>query len=325
MRQEPKAVIEQISAAKRWVKRAQGKFSAYVFAQEVGIQDVQLRDQVLDELVGRGILDRDEARNGWYHRIDAHPEPMDWQNAQVELAPVVLPLGLTDKAYISPGNIIILAGETNAGKTAFALNVIYINLLHQGGAYERVRYLNSEMHPAELKGRLLNIDRYPDAWEGLDAYSRTRDFHHVIDPHGLNVIDYLENLDNFYLIGDKIAKIHEALDTGIALICLQKKRGELTARGGDFTLEKARLGLSMFYDGFVNYLHITKCKFPVAYPNPQGQEIDFSIADGGRSFDVRGAGWEWVTSEMRAARTRTHENEARLNALKGGGNKGFMA
>lgn len=315
MQPEPKAVIEQIAAAKRWIKRAQGKFSAFVFAKEVGIQDVQLRDQVLDELVVQNMLDRDASRNGWYHRIDSMPEPTDWMDAEVEVAPIILPLGLNDLAYISPGNIIVLAGESNSGKTAFAMNTLYANLMQNGGCYERVRYLNSEMHPAEFKGRAFSLDSRREAWAGLELIPRTRDFHHVIDPNGLNIIDYLENLDDFWAVGKKIEDIHNRLESGVVLICLQKKKGLELARGGDFTLEKARLALSMFWDGWANYLRITKCKFPVQYPNPQGQEMDFTIEHGGVFQPIPDCGWQWVTADQRAARTRTRESAARLSAL----------
>jgi hypothetical protein len=171
-----------IAIARRWVKRAMGRFTAFVFSKETGIENVQLRDQLLDELVKQKIIERDHKQNNVYHRIDNDVVFMDWENAEMRTFPVWLPLGLNDKAYISPGNVIVVAGETNAGKTAFVLNTIYRNLVVNGGSQSRIRLLNSEMHPAELKGRLLSIDRQKDSWRGLEPVSRSRDFHHVIQP-----------------------------------------------------------------------------------------------------------------------------------------------
>ncbi|MBI9080424.1 MAG: hypothetical protein JEY79_11870 [Pseudodesulfovibrio sp.] len=308
-------LVRAIEIGKQWINRAQGQFSAFVFAKETCLGNVQLRDQILDELVKQRTIARDEKRNGWYHRIDTNLEPMDWINAQAQTYPIWLPLDLHEKSYVSPGNIIILAGESNAGKTAFVMNMIYRNLQMQGGAHKCIKLFNSEMHPAEMRGRLLSIDGRAKTWTGLEPYSRSRDFHLVIDANGFNVIDFMENLDDFWLIGKKIEAIHNELQDGIAVICLQKKKGEDLARGGDFTLEKARLALSLFYDGHANYIRITKCKFPVSYPNPQGQEIDFKIQTGATLVPIEGCGWAFVTKEQRAARTRSRCSEARLRQM----------
>jgi hypothetical protein len=307
-------LVAAIEKGKRWIKKAQGQFSAFVFAKECDLS-LELRDQILEELVEQKIIVRDEKRNGLYHRIDTDLVPMDWMNATVEPYPLWLPLDLNQKAVISPGNVIVLAGETNAGKTVLALKTAYHNLIPQGGAHSSIKYFNSEMHPAELRGRLLSIDQNPQAWAGLEPYSRTRDFDLVIDPNGLNIIDYLENLDDFWLVGRKIEKIHNALESGVAIICLQKKKDNDLAYGADFTLQKARLGLSLFFDGHANYLRITKCKFPATYPNPQGQEIDFTIQAGAELVPVPECGWNWVSKDQRAARTRSREAEARLKNL----------
>lgn len=309
-----------IAMAKAWVRRARGRFSAFVFAKENDLPNVHLRDQILDELVRQRWIEKDEAQNNIYHRVDRTFTPMDWVNAEVEAYPVWLPLGLNEKAVISPGNIIIVAGETNAGKTAFVLNVVYRNMASMGGAHEYIRLLNSEMHPAEFKQRAHGIDNRQGVWDNLEVGSRTKDFHLVIEPNSLNVIDYLENLDNFWKVGEKIAQIHDALDSGIAIICLQKRIGERLARGGDFTQEKARLAVSLYYDGFANYMQITKCKFPASYPNPNGQEIDFKIDHGFELTEIEP--WQWVTPEQREARTKSRQREAQMN-LMNSQNRGF--
>jgi len=319
---EGEDLMRSIAAAKQWVRRAKGKFTVSEFSKETGIKNIQLRDKLLDELVRQKLIERDESRNGWYHRIDTDLQLMDWVTAQVEPYPIWLPLGLNEKAVISPGNIIVVAGETNAGKTAFVLQTIYRNLSTNGGAHGTIRLFNSEMHPAELRGRLLSIDNRVEAWAGLHPYSRTRDFHLVVDPDGLNVIDYLENLDDFWKVGQYIAAVHNALHGGVAIICLQKKTGAELARGAEFTLEKARLGLSISFDGHANYMRITKCKTPVNFPNPQGQEIDFTIDKGAHMSPIPDCGWGWVTKDQREARTKARDAGARL-AMLNNNKRGF--
>ncbi|MCP4123960.1 MAG: hypothetical protein GY751_19610 [Bacteroidetes bacterium] len=305
-------MTKMVAVAKKWIKRARGQFTAPSFAKECKINDVQIRDNILGELVEGKLIEQDGSRNGVYHRIDNGLIEMDWQNAVAEEYPILMPLNLHEQAVISPGNVVLIAGETNAGKTAYVLNLIHRNLNINGGAHGEINCFNSEMHPKELKGRVLNIDSNVQNWTGFRAYSRSRDFHSVINPNGFNVIDYMENLDNFWKVGEKIEQIHNTLQDGIAVICLQKKTGEMFARGGEFTQEKARLSISLFSDNYVSYCRITKCKMPRGTHNPQGMERDFEVV---RGAEIRGlTPWEYMNKEERENRTQGYEDQAKIAA-----------
>lgn len=316
-------LIKMVASAKKWIKQAKGTFNCTEFARDNNIHDSQFRDSVLREMCHAKLIERDDSRNGWYHRIDDDCPSIDFWDSEIDEYPLWLPLDLMDEAIVSPGNIIILAGETNSGKTAYALKTAYKNLKVNGGAHDKVRYLNSEMHPAEFKGRALSVDSNRANWQGLDLRNRSRDFHSVIDPNGLNIIDFLENLDNFWKVGGEISKIHNTLQEGVAIILLQKKQGERLARGGDFTLEKSRLAMSLFWDGFENYCSITKCKAYRGTRNPQGMERDFTIQNGGSDI-LSLTPWEYMSKEDREMRTKQREDQSKMNlAQQMNSNGGF--
>jgi hypothetical protein len=72
------------------------------------------------------------------------------------------------------------------------------------------------------------------------------DFHNKIGPdHKIYIVDYLEVNDNFWEIGKMIRKIHDKLRDGICFIAIQKKTNAYLGRGAEFSLEKARLYLSL--------------------------------------------------------------------------------
>lgn len=301
--------------AKEWVgNQPPGEFSAFVFGREMMLgENPEIRDMVLRDLVTEGVIEPCGTKRGQYRAVHVDCREMEWWSAQTEYYPIWLPLDLHEICGVQPKNVIIVAGETNAGKTALVMETIYRNLSVNGGAHREIRLYNSEMGDGELRQRVMNLDHKPGAWNGFRAFERTRDFHQVIDPDGFNVIDYLEVSDKFYLVGEWIQRIHERLDTGIAIVCIQKPKGKDTARGGEFSLEKSRLALSLFYNHGVHACKIVKCKLPLAMSNPQGMERDFTI-DRGRTIIAR-CDWRYLTEKERKQLWSLYETEAARREL----------
>ena len=107
-------------------------------------------------------------------------------------------------------------------------------------------------------------------------------FQDVIDPNGINIIDYLEMHDKFWLVGEEIKAIYDKLENGIAFINIQKADNKTAGKGGSVTKEKARLYITL--DNNEDYGHtcfIEKCKIPLnpGY-NPNKKTIDFQIKNG---------------------------------------------
>ncbi|NIM03312.1 hypothetical protein GTN66_04075, partial [bacterium] len=100
---------------------------------------------VLNEMVKEGLVERVQERHGCYRTIDRECEKIDYVNAPEETVDISLPFEIEKKVEIMPGNIIVVAGEVNAGKTAFLLNIIRDNM----EKFE-IHYFSSEMGGGEL-------------------------------------------------------------------------------------------------------------------------------------------------------------------------------
>lgn len=186
-------------------------------------------------------------RDGWYRKIktDIQFITFDDDEKDEDPFPIKLPLGLNDLVEISEGNIIVVAGEFNAGKTLFMLNVLQMNKNRVP-----VRYITSEMSKSEFKKRFKGFTSIPrDFWKQDDMTDYVRqsmDFHTILKPDGINIIDYVEFIGADFTQGAEIMRlIHDALNKGVAIVAVQKKTGAALPRSGDLILEKARLGISL--------------------------------------------------------------------------------
>ena len=224
--------------------------------------------EILRRLLEEGIIERTGSRNGQFRLIESECDEMDFLNAETETADVWLPFNLHRLVETMPGNIILIAGEPNAGKTGLILNIIQNNQ-HKFETH----YFNSEMGGSELRKRLsLFTDILPSQWR-FKAWERADNFADVIKPGKgrLNIIDFLELHDNFYEVGGRLAEIHKKLKGAIAIIALQKNAGVDTGLGGFRGLEKPRLYLAMS----PGKLKIVKAKNWKTNRNPNGPPIQF--------------------------------------------------
>jgi len=177
-------------------------------------------------------------------------------------------------ADIMPGNIIVVAGAMNAGKTGFLLNTIRENMKNWN-----VYYFSSEMGDRELKKRLLLFDSplILKDWNFV-AKERSDGFGDIVvsGEGNLNIIDYIEIYEDFYKVGGYLSQIWRRLNGAIAIVALQMNPGQLIARGGYGSLEKPRLYLALNH----GKLTVVKAKNWRTRENPNNQEIRFKLVDG---------------------------------------------
>jgi hypothetical protein len=218
-------------------------------------------------------------KDGVYCRVQNEVEEIDIFAEDVRYHRVLLPLGLNELVRIMEKNIIIVAGGSDAGKTAFMLNVAALNMYdHQ------VTYFSSEMGPLELRSRLEYFEHPLKDWKKMRFLARSTNFADAIDPTGVNIIDYLEIHDNFYLVGQLIKDIFDRLEKGLAFIAIQKPTGRDTALGGERSLDKARLYLSLERPGEdheYNVARIVKAKnWKDPARNPNGLQLFYKLVKG---------------------------------------------
>ena len=265
---------------KEWVLTTDGEwFTCRNVYDAIQVQSGQPRAtawQAIHRLVENDTLEKDPNMAGKYRRRMDELLEMDLEGEDLEPMRIDLPFGLTSLVDIYPKSIILLAGYSDAGKTAICLDIAKRNMEDFD-----VRYFNCEMGAKEFKRRLRAHEDVQD-WM-FKAYERSDNFADVIFPDAINIVDYIPMGEGFYMVGQKLRDIHDRLSGGIAVVGLQKAYGHELGRGGAFSLELPRLYLSI--DPGV--LKIVKAK-NWADPsfNPNRQVIDFKLVGGWKIIPV---------------------------------------
>jgi hypothetical protein len=247
---------------------------------------------ILKRLCDQRVIERFGERSGSFRKIENDIELIDWENADDSILPLQLPFEIEHLVSIMPKNILVIAGIPNAGKTAFLLNFARMNMDKWP-----VLYFSSEMEGAELKGRLKKFEGPLKQWRKVGFYKKEEDFANALNPDGVNIIDFLEITDKFYLIAERLREYHKRLNKGILFVGIQKDPQKEYGRGGGLGLEKPRLYLTMDR----GKLKIVKGKTWASEQNPEGMQIEFKIVQGAK-FMAQG---DWRSPEKKEC----HENK----------------
>jgi molybdopterin/thiamine biosynthesis adenylyltransferase len=268
---------------REWVNATNGDFCATNFDKERQIatktEKATVR-KILERLSKENppVIEKAGTKNGWWRLIDQECKPEDWVNSDCSYMDLWLPLGLGEICGVQPGNILIFAGAKDSGKTAFLMNIAKENRHRY-----QVHYFNSEMGKQEFKLRAsLFEDISINEWNNFNLYSRSSNFQDVLKKGegNLNIIDYLEAPEEAYRIGPMIKRIHDRLEGSICVIGLQKKIGQDLGRGAEFSMEKARLYVSLDYQK----AKIISCKNfkenEIIKGNPRGYSTKYKLVNG---------------------------------------------
>jgi hypothetical protein len=247
---------------------------------ELGLKDRNEKAQcrvIFRRLCEKGVLEPDRKMPGAYVIVNSSLDELDFMNADTTPFDIRFPMGVHELVEVYKKSVIVLAGEPNAGKTAYMLNIARKNMESQD-----VMYFSSEMGAAELQIRLKKFNFPLETWKKVRWIAKSGDFHNAINPDGLNIIDYLEVAKDFYEIGGLLTEIFNSLNTGVAVVGLQKPAGRDTGVGGARTLDKARLYLSIE----PGVLKIVKGKlWRQDHINPNGMYCKFTLG-GGANFKI---------------------------------------
>jgi hypothetical protein len=186
-----------------------------------------------------GLLEK--VSRGCFKKIEKDCPDIDVFSPVGDPLNIKYPLGIHDLINTLPKNILVIAGEPNAGKTAYLLNFAQMNC----GKDHEVVYFSSEMGSSELQGRLKKFNLPMHEWKKIVWKERAEDFASMIRPNAINIIDFMEVHEDFFKVGLYIKQIFDKLDKGIAFIAIQKNKGKDEGLGGMRSLEKARLYLAM--------------------------------------------------------------------------------
>jgi hypothetical protein len=231
-----------------------------------------------------------EKQGKTYRLIDRNIDELSWADADpTQIIKLILPYGVEDNTHfdfepnvlIPPKSVIIVAGTSNEGKTTLCLNILVNNM-----DLMNVIYFTNEMSAVGFKRRMLNFDwvslfkedGVTPKWRTVTRYDNYQD---VIDPNGLNIIDYLDANEQgeYYKLAPYIKGIHKKLKNGLAVIALQKPPGREDAFGGTNIRGVAALYLSIDK----GQLTVVKAKDWVN-TNPNGKKYSFEITKSGSQF-----------------------------------------
>lgn len=261
-----------------WLSRASGWFGTEKVWAQFNVRTQEGKGNVwkiLNERVDQDILKR---QGMLYKRVDADAEEVEWWEADAKPLDIRWPFSLQKYCQTYPHSLVTVAGDWGAGKTAFLYNVIFQNM----DAFKSTLF-NSEMSKENIKKRILNYDNHIPIPPAFRVFNRTGDFADVIDPDGLNVIDYMRiKTDQFFAVADDLREVLDKLRDGVVIVGLQKPRGRDIPYGGDPAMWDISMGLSITKDR----LKITKIRTPVDGLLTQEIEFSFKLGKGINFYDI---------------------------------------
>ena len=259
-----------------WLDNCHGNFSLIQIYTDLCATTKQERNLIQQELsraIGRDQVER-LRKYGEYRKIEKGRERMQCPSVLPIPLNIKFPCGIEVYLSIYRGNIIVVSGSPNSGKTGYCLNLAKLNMDRF-----KVKYISSEMRSEELYVRLNKFDDpcAEEMFNKIHFVPCTSEFQDEIEPDSLNIVDYLEIPEGeFYKIQDQIRKIFDKLKDGVAVICLQKNKDSDLPRGGIGSIEKARIAIAIEN----NVIFIKKGKLWKTELNPERLTRRFSLVGG---------------------------------------------
>ena len=273
--EQPKGKRNITDELRTWLEGCFGNFNREQIHKDLGILTAAERNLIGVELhrqVEKGNIDRGKI-NGSFVKMDKTLTRITILEKVPDTIPLKLPGEVERWVKTYPNSLIVIAGATQQGKTAFCLNAAYNNR----DLFPEIYYFSSEMWSEELTERIQKFNLPRKEWDKIQFTKRQFDSYQVIRPDALNFIDYLECPESeFYRTAEYLSKIHARLEKGIAVVALQMDKGKEYGRGGEMTKEKSRLYL-ILKD---NILKIEKGKSWATAVNPDGMKRPFSLVEG---------------------------------------------
>jgi len=292
---------------REWVLTTTGHFLTTDNHKELNLttsDHKKAANMALLRLVDEGIIEKHGEKRGSYRLIDQNCRPIDWINADGDPAKIWLPFELSNLANddgvteTMPGDIILFAGTPNVGKTGILMNIAKENR-HKW----IIHYISSELSNRKFKKRFqkdseVTIDMLRDILFYDLTQVASKNFQDFIKPGegNLNIIDYLESLEEPWKMGVLLDNVFRRLKGAVAVVAIQKKPGSETGYGGEYTKMRPALVINLEHkrQEMYNQAVITKCKEPSERfieerGGPEWMKYNFNLVNGIKI--IRKSGW----------------------------------
>ncbi|MBA4389977.1 MAG: hypothetical protein C0399_03465 [Syntrophus sp. (in: bacteria)] len=152
------------------------------------------------------------------------------------------PLEIGNYARVAQGDVVLVAGTKNSGKSAFLAETAILNKDRQKINYvvtENMRkiaerYIKWGYSRAEVMKNMMFKD------------ARDRRYDAVIDPNCINILDYYNPSDGDYTkVAKEIEMMAKRLETGLLVLGIQKRKGAEFARGNELSEELSQLSIHL--------------------------------------------------------------------------------
>lgn len=237
------------------------------------------------------------AKDGWI-KVLRKVEPVRWweanESAYFDLS---FPYGHEDNSKfgfeklfkISPGDLIVIGGVSNFGKTAMALNILGENIDKAPCMLMGNEYTTLDGMPSPKFKRRMKRMTWAEWMDGnnqpkFELLPVREDFEDYIQSNKINIMDWI-NLEGgkLYDIGKVFERIKEATGQGIAVAVLMKEEDAPLARGRGFTKDLADVYIVIDpYGEGESRLQLIKVKEPIG--KVYNRHWAFSLVDGGANF-----------------------------------------
>jgi len=222
-------------------------------------------------------------------------------NHNRELAPLVFPkeydtgkeMPLLDNVIVRGGDLILIAGVSNYGKTALAMNFLAENINIYDCVLMGNEYVTADGQPTpRFISRLESMEQV--GWvnaAGEDKFTLLpvmSDFAEYVQKNKLNIIDWINiETGEHYMIGKVLEDIKRGVgNKGIAVVVIQKSELSDSGRGGQFTKDFADVELLIDKHGeHESRLTIGKVKEYSKYIT--GKSVAYTIANGVKLLNIR--------------------------------------
>ncbi|MBA7710831.1 hypothetical protein ES703_119778 [subsurface metagenome] len=195
--------------------------------------------------------------------------------------------GIEDFVEVFAGDLILIAGRSNFGKTAIALSIMGENLGLMPSVLMGSEYTASDGKISPKFRRRMRRMNWVEWMNGdkprFQLLPVGSDYEDYIEPDQLNVIDWISLPGEYYLIDRVMKAIKDRVGNGIVVMVLQKNKDNEWGEGGERTERYADVYMKI--DNFgerESLLTIGKVKAPKG--KATGRTFAFDIVDYGANF-----------------------------------------
>lgn len=206
-----------------------------------GMQVTPAGYDYLRKVIHEFVLDRKVKRvgRGIYKAVGAITPVKWWEADETEYFDLALPrchdecddsyFGFADHVKFSPGDLMVIGGVSNAGKSNLALNILGENLEKHECILMGNEFTGLDGRPSpKFKRRMMRMN-WVEFMNGNEAKFKLlpvqEDFECYVERDKLNIIDWIYLPKDWFTIGKVLKDIKDAVGKGMGIAVLQKKKG----------------------------------------------------------------------------------------------------